>query len=386
MSFILKDKNLLNELLKLAQVPAPVPALAASPDQVKSIAKKFVDNLTQQTSQDKFTSSTGDANLSTKHLRNLSELLNFLSAKGISFGNLKLVLSHANQAFSSGVAGDAAYKSLDPQSQSLYVKYPDVDGDQFQYWVYKNGVIEYVQDLQQQATEQTPRGHMLRPFVGPDSALVREINDALETDVNKKPEKSPSSNQDGYAQTGQNSGLTQPVTYVDQQGQITDTGVQYLSSNAELPLRDEDVDFPLLRRFATVFRNFGNPQATANADALIGVLDKIAQNYPNKGNQQLVGVNYEMLANEIYNNSAHKDTSPGPYIALVAQAIQQAGIMLGILNTMLRRANSPAIMDYQKDVQDQIDNKYRRNMYAITSLQGQMQNAFRNMQQQGNRK
>lgn len=176
------DRDLINELLKIAQVPAPATTPQANPDQTKGIATKFLQNLQQLSSgpQESFTAEKGNANLSTKHLVDLPSLLRFLQTSGIATGGLKLVMPHATQAFGSAVQGDAEFKLLKPEQQKAYAKYPDVDGDNFQYYVYKDGLVKYIQDLEEKANTNDPRGRMMRPYL---PRLLKQVNEELELTV-----------------------------------------------------------------------------------------------------------------------------------------------------------------------------------------------------------
>lgn len=486
MSFIIKDKNLINELLKIAQVAGAAPQ--ASPDQIKEVAKKLVDNLSSQlnTPSDTFTSTDGDVGLSTKYLVSLPALLNFLENKGIVFNNNKLVIKHASQAFSSGVSGDAAFTTLDPKTQSLYIKYPDVEN--FQYYIYKDGLIKYLQDLQQKSNDNTANARMLRPYVG---RLIKQVESEIElsvpspdafdpnTALDKIPDvldlKSPfgtgnheikqsdlasresfwkflsgnnisinsgngavapadfnkenddlcaavqslyrratwlNSRGDKISQmyktfveslaksmncdlsvnatekSKDNSTYTN-ASYVTEQGQLTDNGVKYLDTNAELPLMDDDIDLDRIERFAIAFKNLGIERAAATSDYAIKALTDLKRRYPLIRVQSLSATNYNELTKYISDSTAHgpnPETSASPYVALLGQVLQATQQMLGQLNAMLRMNSSPAMQEYQRDVQDQLDNKYKKNIYALRNFQGQMENAFRQLQLQNKRR
>ena len=97
MSFILQDRNLLNQLLKFAQQGQPLPAPEAGnqTDKLKDVAKKLVDNLMGQIGQTgTFTADRDNADLNMKNLVNLKALLTFIQFNGIRYNNLKLVIPH----------------------------------------------------------------------------------------------------------------------------------------------------------------------------------------------------------------------------------------------------------------------------------------------------
>lgn len=186
---LIYDRDLLNELLKIAQDPAaggqprqPTSTTVFTPEQIKGIATKFLQNLQQLSTetQEEFTAEKGGANLSTPHLKDLPSLLNFLQTSGISTNGLKLVIPHATQAFSSSGQGLDLYKQLKPEQQKLYAKYPNVDGENFQYYVYKDGLVKYVQHLEEKASGNDPGARLMRHYIAP---LLQQIQDQLEINV-----------------------------------------------------------------------------------------------------------------------------------------------------------------------------------------------------------
>lgn len=144
-----------------AQNPAP-PAEAASPESIKNVALKFVNNLSSHVSDTgaEFTAETDNAELNAKELTSLQSLLRFLETNGISISGHPLALRPDQHS--------------DKGNDKLYFKYPNTNEPQF--YVYKDGVIKYLQDLQSQAGEKTPRGRMLRMYV---SALIKSANTEL---------------------------------------------------------------------------------------------------------------------------------------------------------------------------------------------------------------
>jgi hypothetical protein len=205
---------LLAELAKIAQqaeTPAPVrqpiSTTIVRPEQITDIATKLFHNLQSNVSeqgQPTFTAETGNAELSTKHLVSLPNLLNFLQTNGISYNGMKLVIPHATQAFSSAGQSPDQYKSLTPEQQKLYAKYPDVQGDNFQYWVFKDGLLKYMQDLQAKASENTPGARILRLYL---DKLVSQISDELEIDFTSA--KSEQAGQAGQTQQKEQAGQGQ---------------------------------------------------------------------------------------------------------------------------------------------------------------------------------
>jgi hypothetical protein len=221
---LLYNPTLFAELAKIAQqaeqapVREPTSTTIFRPEQITGIATKFFNNLQSNIADQGqgFTAETSNAELSTKHLVSLPNLLNFLQTNGISYNGMKLVLNHATQAFSSAGQSPDPYQSLSPDQQKLYAKYPDVEGDNFQYWVFKDGLLKYMQDLQAKASQNTPGARILFLYT---SKLMKEISDELEIDFT-----SAKSEQTGQA--GQTS----------QQKQQEQAGAQNVAWQAGQPL------------------------------------------------------------------------------------------------------------------------------------------------------
>jgi hypothetical protein len=254
-SFIYQDPKLISELLKLAQDPVPG---GASADQVKALALKFVNNLMAQVSNsgDQFTATKNGAELSTKHLVSLPNLLNFLEDNGItSPDGHKLVIKHGQQSFSSGISGDVEFSQLDEKTQAMYAKFPDNDPN-FQYYVYKAGLQQYVQSLQTQAVGDTADARVLRPLVGENSPLVREINQQLNLSI-KQPANQDKTNQQGQGANqgqGSNQGQGGQGGQNGQANQITNTQAQSLGAlNAQYPFLPDRIDFTLIYKWINLY-------------------------------------------------------------------------------------------------------------------------------------
>lgn len=227
-SFIYQDQKLIAQLLKLAQqatptgissIPSPAVLdpnedLASDPNQVRDIAKKLVDHLAMQqnTPAADFMTDKDNAELSTKHLKNLANLLNFLEDNGMEADGLKLVLKHMPaQGISSAVSGDAVYAGLSKEQQAQYLTYPKGAND-FQYYVFKDGLIKYLQHLQTEAAQETPAGKVLRPYV---SMLMEEANSQLGIDA--KTTSQPNANNPALPAANKNQQEGQKPNAVPQQ-------------------------------------------------------------------------------------------------------------------------------------------------------------------------
>lgn len=159
MSFIHNDKNLLNELIRLAQEQRLTPKTpqqlkleedlrGGTPQEIKALqdmARKLVTNLQSQLNAPKFTAERDNADLRMQ-AKDLNSLLAFLSLNGIALSNLKLALPNlGNQAAITGTGeGNPELTKLSPEQQKLYMTYPY---EAPRYFVYKDGLIAYLRDL-----------------------------------------------------------------------------------------------------------------------------------------------------------------------------------------------------------------------------------------------
>lgn len=169
-----KDKNLIETLLRIAQTAQPgTPA----PADLQNLAQKLVSNLQSQLNQtDKFTATRENADLRTVNLKNLDSLLGFLNLNGIKFNNLKIALRNEGaQAALSGrkSEGNLELDLLDNSQKQLYMTYPYENP---QYFVYKDGLIAYLRDLQS-------KGNSLLKTMA--DKLIEQANTGLGTNISK---------------------------------------------------------------------------------------------------------------------------------------------------------------------------------------------------------
>lgn len=189
MSIIYNDKSLLNELIRLAQAAAPASAVPTDDStKVKSLALKLLSNLDSQVnSTHKFTSDKDSSMLRMNNLQSVNELLNFLHSDMIKYNGIPLALRHDKMGPGQGIAsgvGDTTFAGLDKTVQDQYVKYPQPDAsdpDNFRYWVNKNGIITYIQDLQKKAKDTDNR--LMEAILG---KLSQQIKDQIGIDTSQK--------------------------------------------------------------------------------------------------------------------------------------------------------------------------------------------------------
>jgi hypothetical protein len=151
------DKTLLDELVRLAQIQNPMTgtnpnfagpetAPRVTPQTLNEIAKKLVTNLQQELAAPQFTAERDNADLRMQ-AKDLNSLLNFIADNGIAFNGLKIALRNlGNQAATTGAGeGNPELTKLTAEQQALYMTYPYENP---RYFVYKNGLMAYLRDLQ----------------------------------------------------------------------------------------------------------------------------------------------------------------------------------------------------------------------------------------------
>lgn len=236
MSFLFEDKEFLSQILKSAQQAQPAPTAepdtaGTDKDAVIQAAMKLVQNLRDDMAGKlNFTSTRENADLSTAHLVNLDELFNFLEFNGIKANGRALVLN-ARQ-----YRDDASGKMTNLVQQmgeagKAYSRYPAQGVAQ--YYVLRDAVAGYLQDLNQSA-DNNP---MLK-------AMLAKLNAALNSSIPSKTRPNtdvagnsttPSANPQ---QNGQN--VKQPGGDVNQK-------IQSLMTNLPFDLRN--IDFNRINRF-----------------------------------------------------------------------------------------------------------------------------------------
>jgi hypothetical protein len=227
MSFIHEDKWLIQELLKLAQdTPAPVPAQPQS-DAAKSlaVAKELIKNLQNELSGGfSFTAGRDNADLSQAHVVNVDELLNFLEYNQIKANGHELVMK-ANVF----IDPNGKIKQSAQELAKWYVPYPQVNPD---YYLYKDGMIAFLKDLEEKATNNP----MLKAIVGKLKATLSAV----------LPEKkTPATDVAGDSAVPHVE--PQPVGGAGGKGKVSAQAINNVI--ARLPFTRRDIDFARIRAF-----------------------------------------------------------------------------------------------------------------------------------------
>lgn len=173
------EQDFLRQFLKNAQ-QAPVETPQVDPQAISNLAKKLINNLSNTGS---ISASKND--LFVKDLQNLDSLIFFLNQNNVQFDG-KFIVSKAGNT-----------QEGDKPDPKFYVPYSLSTGlagtpIQSQVYIYKDGLIKYLQSLQKQAIEEP--NQLLAAMVG---RLIDQANQTLQLNMSKE---APKSNQDSNAQ------------------------------------------------------------------------------------------------------------------------------------------------------------------------------------------
>lgn len=311
MSFIYNDKNLLDELFKAGQATDP-----AQNSQVIEMAKKLVKNLqTEAAGGTVFTSERADAHLDQidlsieKSESVLSNLLYFLQYNGIKANSKTLVFKAPFDLDSLGETG------------KLYVQYPEKDAPK--YYVYKDGLIAYVNDLKKRAA-----GNPI--FLANIAKLQQSI--ATELPAAHVPSKTPHGPQDPRQQ--------RQTRRMGPGGSRTQDLHKLLN---KFPLLEDRVDFQRIENFIMSYT-----QITGESSALVNTIDQsltfIHNNFGNAGS----------VATPL-------DTTPDRIASLLppnahpAAFIKHVKVLITNVNQLLTHLKSIAYDQMDEQLQQQLD-------------------------------
>lgn len=235
MSFIYKE--FYQELLKKAQQAQPVPAAdpAATSGSISEYAKQLISNLEQQVGT--FTSERENAELNTKNLTSLDQLLYFLSYNDIKYGGAAIVVK-------TNSPGEVEFQTLSDTEKSQYFTYPSKENPE--YYINKNLLIRYLQSL---LNKNNP---VLNALI---NQRIAEANSKLllgmkPTQIDNRADKSSSF----YKDQGGNDASS------NQQKQKSDASKANLTKvlremEDELPFLPNQIDFARINRFMTAYRS-----------------------------------------------------------------------------------------------------------------------------------
>lgn len=136
---LFKDENFIEQLLRMAQ------AAPTAPPEALAVARKLIENLKKEPTTSKVTSDKGDVTITDpKVLRNLDNFLSFLNSNYIKYNNTALSLP----------PNASGQLNTELKSKNIYFPYPSSNiQDTPTFFVYKDGLISFIRDLQKQAAE-----------------------------------------------------------------------------------------------------------------------------------------------------------------------------------------------------------------------------------------
>jgi len=186
MSFIIKNKDLFNKLFKIAQEN---PAFKPYKD---AIYANLLENLQRNIdlySDDKFTSSNPNTELYLRDLQSPYELLLFLAQNGVLYNNELLSIVH-----------DPAKQINDPRQRIVpfiekglnikkYFQYPANRGNDFRFWVNKDGIAKFIKSLYDNSLNDNKGGKLLKTLL--DKILIELNNNAGENTIDPKSANKP---------------------------------------------------------------------------------------------------------------------------------------------------------------------------------------------------
>jgi hypothetical protein len=194
MSSIIQDKQLLNTLIKIANNKYAQTTPQPDPAKNTQILSQLVNNLRQNLdnyTEGDFTSEREDAELTLKNLQSDYQFLLFLQQNSILWENKPLAIVH-----SPGLPAERqkeqhfeifkANRSINPKE---YVKYPeprDGRGDDFRFWINKEGVTEFLRSLYGKSKNERSGGKLLKVLL--DKLLIAINNNSGQPiDPNSQP-------------------------------------------------------------------------------------------------------------------------------------------------------------------------------------------------------
>lgn len=178
MSFITQDKNLIKALLKIAnnkyaqQTPPPDPI--KNNQIITGLVNKLKRNLDNYTEGD-FVSLRENSELNLVNLQSDYQLLLFLQQNGIMYEGQPLSVAHT-PGLPDNRQGEQHYNKIQGLDKKLYVKYPkpkDGKGDDFRFWINKNGILEFLRSLYNRSKDTSAGGNLLKVLL---DKLVIAIN------------------------------------------------------------------------------------------------------------------------------------------------------------------------------------------------------------------
>lgn len=177
----MQDKQLLNSLFRIANNKYAQGTPQPDPEINTQILSQLVNNLRRNLNnytEGDFTSERDDAALNLKNLQSDYQFILFLQSNSILWNNKPLAIAHSPglPADRQGEQHFEIFKRNGSINPKEYVKYPEPrggNGDDFRFWINKEGVIEFLRSLYDKSKNQRSGGNLLKVLL---DKLVIAIN------------------------------------------------------------------------------------------------------------------------------------------------------------------------------------------------------------------
>lgn len=201
MSFIIQNKDLYNALFKIAQEQP----LQAHPFYASVVWKGLLDNLEKNVnnySEDNFTSQRDNSELYLKNLQSAYQFLLFLQQNGVLYENEPLCVMHSPKFQANDPKQHISQYAQRGLDVSKYYQYPNSRGNDFRFWVNKEGVTKFIKSLYDKSQNTEQGGEVLKVLL---DKLLAEINqnsgqNKIDPNAKTKPKIDPNTLVDGFPQ------------------------------------------------------------------------------------------------------------------------------------------------------------------------------------------
>lgn len=201
MSFIIQNKDLYNTLFKIAQEQP----LQAHPFYASVVWKGLLDNLEKNVnnySEDNFTSQRDNSELYLKNLQSAYQFLLFLQQNGVLYENEPLCVMHSPKFQANDPKQHISQYAQRGLDVSKYYQYPNSRGNDFRFWVNKEGVTRFIKSLYDKSQNTEQGGEVLKVLL---DKLLAEINqnsgqNKIDPNAKTKPKIDPNTLVDGFPQ------------------------------------------------------------------------------------------------------------------------------------------------------------------------------------------
>ena len=260
MSFIIQNKDLRNTLFKIAQEQP----LQAHPFYASVVWKGLLDNLEKNVnsySEDNFTSQRDNSELYLKNLQSAYQFLLFLQQNGVLYENEPLCIMHSPKFQANDPKQHISQYAQRGLDVSKYYQYPNSRGNDFRFWVNKEGVTKFIKSLYDKSQNTEQGGEVLKVLL---DKLLAEINqnsgqNKIDPNAKTKPKIDPNTlsnkpgagtdKEKGSGTDGEDKekGSGKDKSGRNRQTGYTDSGIKEVMY--KLPLNMQNIDFDRIGQF-----------------------------------------------------------------------------------------------------------------------------------------